>query len=84
MTPIIGNTYSGSSMIGLAATLDIAKPGQKIMVTSFGSGAGSDSFAIEVTENIDAKRKDLDPVRDIMRGTRHTLTIQLTSRTEEQ
>jgi hydroxymethylglutaryl-CoA synthase len=66
ITPLIGNTYSGASLIGLAATLDIAKPGQKILVTSFGSGAGSDSFAIEVTENIDAKRKNLVPVMEII------------------
>jgi len=56
-TPIIGNTYSGASPIGLAGVLDIAKPGQKILVTSFGSGAGSDSFAMKVTENILAKRE---------------------------
>ncbi len=66
LTPIIGNTYSGASMIGLAATLDVAKPGQKILVTSFGSGAGSDSFAIEVTDNIESKRKDSDLVMDII------------------
>lgn len=66
ITPLIGNTYSGASLIGLAATLDIAKPGQKILVTSFGSGAGSDSFAMEVTENIDAKRKNLVPVRELI------------------
>ncbi len=66
LTPIIGNTYSGASMIGLAATLDVAKPGQKILVTSFGSGAGSDSFAIEVTDNIDSKRKNGEAVMDIV------------------
>ncbi|MDE1860617.1 MAG: hydroxymethylglutaryl-CoA synthase [Candidatus Micrarchaeota archaeon] len=62
LTPIIGNTYSGSSMLGLAATLDVAKAGDMILVTSFGSGAGSDSFAIEVTENTDGKRKRIVPV----------------------
>ncbi len=66
LTPLIGNTYSGASMLGLAATLDISKPGDKIMVTSFGSGAGSDSFAIEVTDNIDSKRSRITGVRKLM------------------
>jgi hydroxymethylglutaryl-CoA synthase len=66
LTPIIGNTYSGATMLGLAATLDVAKPGEKIFVTSFGSGAGSDSFAIEVTENIESKRGRLTPVRELI------------------
>lgn len=52
VVPRLGNTYSGSSMIGLAATLDIAEPGDRIFVTSFGSGAGSDAFDIEVTDAI--------------------------------
>jgi hydroxymethylglutaryl-CoA synthase len=51
----LGNTYSGASPIGLAATLDIAKPGDRIFVCSFGSGAGSDAFDIEVTDAIDNK-----------------------------
>ena len=58
MSPIIGNTYSGSSLVGLAATLDVSKPGDKILLASFGSGAGSDSFVFEVTELIKDRRAD--------------------------
>lgn len=56
LTPHIGNTYSGASMLGLCAVLDAAKPGQRICLTSFGSGAGSDSFVIETTEALPAAR----------------------------
>ncbi len=66
LTPIIGNTYSGASLLGLAAVLDKAVPGDKILVTSFGSGAGSDSFAIEATDGIEAKRARSDKVLDIV------------------
>ncbi|MGA2160600.1 MAG: hydroxymethylglutaryl-CoA synthase [Methanoregula sp.] len=52
VVPHLGNTYSGASPIGLAATLDIAKPGDRIFVCSFGSGAGSDAFDITVTDAI--------------------------------
>ncbi len=48
----IGNPYSASSMVGLAATLDQAKPGDKIFMCSYGSGAGADAFVFEVTPEI--------------------------------
>src|SRR3989344_1819909 len=48
----IGNTYSGASPLALSAILDIAKPGQKILLASYGSGAGSDAFVINVTDKI--------------------------------
>jgi hydroxymethylglutaryl-CoA synthase len=54
VVPRLGNTYSGASMIGLAATLDVARPGDRIFVTSFGSGAGSDAFEIMVTDAIES------------------------------
>ena len=53
----IGNTYSGATPLGLAAILDEAKPGNMILATSFGSGAGSDSFAIKVTDKIHENKR---------------------------
>jgi hydroxymethylglutaryl-CoA synthase len=51
-----GNTYSGASLIGLAAVLDIAKPNERILVTSYGSGAGSDAYIIRTTSQLPDKR----------------------------
>jgi len=56
MAPLIGNTYSAASLIGLSAVLDVAKPGEKILVVSYGSGAGSDAFALTVENGIESKR----------------------------
>lgn len=53
----IGNTYSAASMLVLTSILDKAKPGERILLTSFGSGAGSDSFLFRVNENIKKLRK---------------------------
>jgi hydroxymethylglutaryl-CoA synthase, putative len=61
LTPNIGNTYSGAVPLGLAAVLDKAKPGDRIFVTSYGSGAGSDSFDITVTDEIKNFKRDNAP-----------------------
>jgi hydroxymethylglutaryl-CoA synthase len=52
-----GNTYSGSSPVGLAAVLDIAKPNERILIVSYGSGAGSDAYSFITTGQIAEKRQ---------------------------
>jgi len=52
LSPILGNTYSGASPMGLTAILDIAKPGDLILMVSYGSGAGSDGFIWRATDRI--------------------------------
>lgn len=69
----LGNTYSGSSPMGLTATLDISEPGEKILIVSYGSGAGSDAFVFEVTKRIDEAR-DLAPrTRDLLDNNKNYL-----------
>ncbi|HDD45857.1 MAG TPA: hydroxymethylglutaryl-CoA synthase [Candidatus Aenigmarchaeota archaeon] len=67
----IGNTYSANVQIALAAVLDIAMPGEKILVTSFGSGAGSDSFSFTVTNKIEEKRHKGVPVRELIKNKKY-------------
>nr|MBN2276285.1 hydroxymethylglutaryl-CoA synthase [candidate division Zixibacteria bacterium] len=56
LSPRLGNTYSGASPIGLTSTLDVAQPGDMILMVSYGSGAGSDAFIWKVTERINEVR----------------------------
>ncbi len=57
LSPQIGNTYSAIALMGLCATLDVAKPGDTILVASYGSGAGSDAYALVVTDALLERRK---------------------------
>ncbi len=60
----IGNTYAGAAIIGLTAVLDEARPGDRILAVSFGSGAGSDAFSLRVTEHIARKRGGVTTTRE--------------------
>ncbi len=52
LVPKLGNTYSGSSPLGLTAVLDVAAPGDRVLMISYGSGAGSDGFIFRVTDRL--------------------------------
>jgi len=60
----IGNVYSGSCMVGLTAVLDIAQPGDRILMVSYGSGAGSDSFDLVVTDRVEEIQSLAPKTRD--------------------
>lgn len=66
LTPVIGNTYSGATPLGLAAILDIAKPGDRILAVSYGSGAGSDAFSIKVNDSIEERRDYAPKVTELV------------------
>jgi len=64
LSPVIGNTYAGAAIIGLTAILDVAKPGDRILMVSFGSGAGSDAFDITVTDKLLERRDKAASTQD--------------------
>jgi hydroxymethylglutaryl-CoA synthase len=64
LVPVIGNTYAGAALIGLTSILDIAEPGDRVLMVSFGSGAGSDAFALHVSEALLERREKAPFTRD--------------------
>lgn len=44
----IGNPYSASAMLGLVSVLEQARAGERVLMTSYGSGAGSDVMSFKI------------------------------------
>ncbi len=68
LCPKIGNTYSGASPLGLTAVLDVAKPGDRVLMVSYGSGAGSDGFIWQITDRIVEAREQAVKTWEIING----------------
>ncbi len=60
----IGNTYAGSSPLGLTAVLDVARPGDRVLLASYGSGAGSDALSLQVTDSVVDRQRRAPSTRD--------------------
>ncbi|MGD8793173.1 MAG: hydroxymethylglutaryl-CoA synthase [Anaerolineae bacterium] len=67
LCPMVGNTYAGSSMLGLTAILDEVQAGDRVLLVSFGSGAGSDAVSMRMTERIEARRNRAPVTLDYVR-----------------
>lgn len=59
----IGNPYSASSLLGLCSVLEVAKPNDLIFLTSYGSGAGADSFILKTTKLLNTARKRVSGIK---------------------
>ncbi len=51
VSKFLGDLGAASTTVGLAAVLDVAKVGDRIMVISYGSGAGSDAISLKVVSD---------------------------------
>lgn len=56
LAPRIGNVYAGSALIGLTGILDIARAEDRVLIVSYGSGAGSDAISLKITGRLEDRK----------------------------
>lgn len=66
ISPQIGDLFSASALVGLAAVLDKANPGEKALIVSYGSG-GSDAFGVEVRKR--SETSGCSTIEDYLKNT---------------
>lgn len=70
LSHIIGNPYAANSLLSLAAVLEECKPGDRIMMCSYGSGSGSDAMSIKVLDGIERIKNATYPrIKDMIKDT---------------
>jgi 2-acetylphloroglucinol acetyltransferase len=62
----VGDTGAASPLLGLITVLDQARPGQKILMASYGFGAGSDAVAFTVADSVRDYQRDHEPLRTML------------------
>ncbi len=64
----IGNTYNASALLGFAKILDVAKPGDRVLLVTFGSGAGSNAFVFKITDLITERQDKTNTVERMLQN----------------
>lgn len=71
LAPVVGNTYSAASLLGLCAVLDEAAAGQTILVVSYGSGSGADALVLTTTELLLSSQSKAACIKDFIAAKRY-------------
>lgn len=68
LAPMVGDTGAAAPLLGLVAALEEGQPGQRVLVISYGPGAGSDAFGVSLTQGLEAKRGMGERLKEMLAG----------------